>query len=71
LESLRLALEYNVKTIAFPNISTGIYNFPKDKAAAIAIDTITHFEETASIDKVLFVCYDEENYALYKKLLKQ
>ncbi len=41
--SLQLAVDNNIKTIAFPNISTGIYGFPKDKAATIAVDTVREF----------------------------
>ncbi|GAA3940931.1 O-acetyl-ADP-ribose deacetylase [Chitinophaga oryziterrae] len=68
--SLRLAVENNVRTIAFPNISTGIYHFPKNKAAAIAIQTVTTFlEKNESIKEVIFVCFDTENYELYKSLL--
>jgi O-acetyl-ADP-ribose deacetylase (regulator of RNase III) len=69
--SLKIAIENGVKTIAFPNISTGIYNFPKDKAAEIAIKTVNDFlRGHPQIDKVLFVCFDEENYSIYKKLLE-
>jgi len=68
--SLKLALENHIKTIAFPNISTGIYHFPKDKAADIAIQTVSDFLSThKQIEKVLFVCFDEENYTIYKELL--
>lgn len=67
--SLQLALEYQVKTIAFPNISTGIYHFPKDKAAAIAIDAIRDFKNSTSFDTILFVCFDKENYDLYAQAL--
>ncbi|HWD90252.1 MAG TPA: O-acetyl-ADP-ribose deacetylase [Mucilaginibacter sp.] len=68
--SLKLAIENEVKTIAFPNISTGIYHFPKDKAADIAIHTVNDFLSThKQIEKVLFVCFDEENYAIYKQIL--
>jgi O-acetyl-ADP-ribose deacetylase (regulator of RNase III) len=68
--SLKIAIENGVKTIAFPNISTGIYHFPKDKAAEIAIQTVRDFlSEHSQIEKVIFVCFDEENYAIYKKLL--
>lgn len=67
--SLRLAVENNVHTIAFPNISTGIYHFPKDRAAAIALNTVNAFlAATGSTMKVLFVCFDEENYNIYKKV---
>ncbi|GAA4324224.1 O-acetyl-ADP-ribose deacetylase [Mucilaginibacter gynuensis] len=68
--SLRLAVENNVKMIAFPNISTGIYHFPKDKAAEIAIATVKDFlAENDSIEQVIFVCFDNENYGLYERLI--
>lgn len=68
--SLLLADQLNVKVIAFPNISTGIYKFPKELAAKIAIDTVQHFN-TVSIVKVLFVCFDQENKDIYKRLLNE
>lgn len=67
--SLNLAIKNGVKTIAFPNISTGIYHFPKDKAAEIAIQTVKDFERSVEIEKVVFVCFDDENYQIYKSLL--
>lgn len=68
--SLKLAVENGVKTIAFPNISTGIYRFPKDKAAKIAVDAVTQFlAQQPEIEKVIFVCFDDENYNLYANLL--
>lgn len=66
---LELAVENNIKTIAFPNISTGIYHFPKDKAATIAIETVSNFTQKDKIDEVVFVCFDEENYDLYQEIL--
>lgn len=70
--SLKLAVENGVKTIAFPNISTGIYHFPKPEAADIAIETVADFLSTdATIRKVLFVCFDNDNYGLYKQRLGQ
>lgn len=70
--SLKLAVENKVKTIAFPNISTGIYHFPKDKAAETAIKTVKDFLSAhQQIDKVIFVCFDEENYGIYKKILSE
>lgn len=66
--SLKLAKEHRVKSIAFPNISTGIYKFPKEKAALIAIKTV---KQNPLIDKVIFVCYDDENYRIYKKILDE
>lgn len=69
--SLTLAVENKVKTIAFPNISTGIYHFPKDEAAQIAIRTVEDFlAHHDQIEKVVFVCFDEENYQIYRSLLQ-
>lgn len=67
--SLQLAEEHNLETIAFPNISTGIYKFPKQLAAEIAIKTVTNYKSN-SIKEVIFVCFDDENYAIYNKILK-
>ncbi|MCR4032805.1 MULTISPECIES: O-acetyl-ADP-ribose deacetylase [Flavobacterium] len=67
--SLNLAVENGIKTIAFPNISTGIYHFPKDKAAEIAVKAVKDFNKISEIDKVLFVCFDDENYQIYKSIL--
>lgn len=69
INSLKLAEKNQIKTIAFPNISTGVYRFPKDKAAEIAIKTVGNYlAENESIEKVIFVCFDEENYNLYSSL---
>ena len=69
--SLTLAVRHNLSSIAFPNISTGIYGYPKDKAAGIAITAVTEFlDQDELITKVYFVCFDEENYQLYKSLIK-
>ncbi len=68
--SLQLAIENNCKTIAFPNISTGVYRFPKEAAAEIAIrETHKFLENIKSIEKVLFVCFDDENFGIYQDKL--
>lgn len=67
--SLKLAESLDVKTIAFPNISTGVYRFPKDLAAKIAIDEVRNFKSEI-IQKVIFVCFDDDNEEIYKKLLR-
>lgn len=68
--SLKLAVENNIKTIAFPNISTGIYGFPKQLASQIALKTVQNFlSANSKISKVLFVCFDEENFQLYNEAL--
>jgi O-acetyl-ADP-ribose deacetylase (regulator of RNase III) len=68
--SLQLAINHQIKHIAFPNISTGVYGFPKELAAEIALGTTLNFLEgnTAEL-QVLFVCFDEENYFIYKSKL--
>lgn len=69
--SLTLAVENKIHSIAFPNISTGIYHFPKDKAAQIAVATVNEFlNENETILEVVFVCFDDENYNLYDAILK-
>lgn len=67
--SLDLAIEHHLKTIAFPSISTGIYHFPKEEAATIALHAVQHFAHKEAFEKILFVCFDEENYRIYEKLL--
>ena len=67
--SLKLALANNIKTIAFPTISTGVYGYPKKEAAQIAIKTVYDFTENGAIEEVIFVCFDEENYTIYANLL--
>lgn len=68
--SLQLAVEHQVETIAFPNISTGVYHFPKEKAAQIAIDTVLEFLEiNQGIKEVVFVCFDDENFEIYQNFI--
>jgi len=67
--SLRLALEHGVKTIAFPNISTGVYGYPKREAAEAAVDEVAKFlSEDTQLEKVIFVCFNEDNYEIYREL---
>jgi O-acetyl-ADP-ribose deacetylase (regulator of RNase III) len=69
-KSLLLAAEAGLTSIAFPNISTGVYGYPKEEAANIAFKTVAGvLEETPVIKKVVFVCFDRENYGLYEKLM--
>lgn len=68
--SLNLAMGNGLKSIAFPNISTGVYGFPKDLASSIAIETTRNFlNSQKSTIEVTFVCFDDENYNLYEKKL--
>jgi O-acetyl-ADP-ribose deacetylase (regulator of RNase III) len=69
--SLKLAVENKIKTIAFPAISTGVYHFPLERATKIAVTEVKNFlEKKESIEKVIFVCFDEETYSVYNKMLK-
>lgn len=68
--SLQLAVDHGCKTIAFPNISTGVYGYPKDQAVQVAVQTTRSFLATdTSLAHVIFVVFDEENYQLYRQLL--
>jgi O-acetyl-ADP-ribose deacetylase len=68
--SLSLAKENKFKRIAFPSISTGVYGFPKDLAAVIAVNETKRFISKSSYpEKVIFVTYDDEGYEIYRKLL--
>jgi O-acetyl-ADP-ribose deacetylase len=71
LHSLQLAAEHGLRSVAFPNISTGVYRFPKAQAAQIAIDTVQAFaqQHTGPIEEVIFVCFDAENAELYEERL--
>lgn len=70
LNSLQLAEKYNLLSVAFPNISTGIYGYPKKEAAQIAIRTTKSFlEQDHLLQKIYFVCFDEENFLHYTSLL--
>jgi O-acetyl-ADP-ribose deacetylase (regulator of RNase III) len=69
-KSLLLAQEEGLESVAFPNISTGVYGYPKDKAAAVAIAAVREtLPSTPAIKHVVFVCFDSGNYTLYRKLL--
>ncbi|MEZ5197330.1 MAG: O-acetyl-ADP-ribose deacetylase [Bacteroidales bacterium] len=70
LNCLRLAVEYKCMTIAFPNISTGVYRFPKKLAAEIATDEVNRFLQNADLfEEVIFVAFDDINFNIYSKIL--
>jgi len=71
-QSLRIASEKGIKTIAFPNISTGVYGYPKQEAAKIAFETVqSYLTDYPEIEKVIFCCFDEENFGIYNNLNNQ
>lgn len=68
--SLRLAEEHGCRSVAFPSISTGVYAFPLDLAAPIALTTIRDFLDTAAVvETVTMVCYDPQTLAAYRQAL--
>lgn len=70
--SLKLAKENNIKTIAFPAISTGVYAFPLDRAADIAIHEVLNFlKNDDTIEKVIFAQFSDKAYKLYEDKLKE
>ncbi len=67
--SLKLAVERDIRTIAFPAISTGAYRFPLERATRIALEEVKRFlEQNDAIEKVLFVCYTPRCYNTYQRL---
>lgn len=68
--SLRLASAHNLTSIAFPNVSTGVYGFPKELAAPIAIKEVKAFmAQNPTFRQVIFVAFDDENFRIYQNLL--
>ena len=70
--SLGLAVKHNIRTIAFPSISTGIYAFPVERAAKIAVDTVDKFlkENPGLFDTVLWVLFDDKTEAVYREAVQ-
>ena len=67
--SMDLARQHAATSIAFPAISTGIYRFPKDRAAAIAIATVREAGPLSGVERVLFCCFDLTTEELYRTLV--
>lgn len=68
--SLAVTEQYPIRTIAFPSISTGIYGYPVELAAPVAVREVTRYlEEHDHLDTVVFVCFGNETYAAYLHLL--
>jgi O-acetyl-ADP-ribose deacetylase (regulator of RNase III) len=68
--SLQLAAEHGISNIAFPSISTGVYGYPIEKAAQVAIAAVRqHFQDSSSIDEVVFCCFSRKDLDVYEELL--
>ena len=70
IECLKAAEKNNIKSIAFCCISTGEFHFPRERAAEIAIDTVTEYLKNAEIERVIFNVFQDRDKELYEKLLK-
>ena len=69
--SLMLAVEKDIRTIAFPAISTGVYGFPTARAAKIAVKTVKIFlDENESLERIIFACFDEKTLSIYERALQ-
>ena len=69
--SLHLAAAHGCVSIAFPNIGTGVYGFPKEAAARVATRAVEGFiKDRRGFRKICYVCFDGENYEIYARLLK-
>jgi O-acetyl-ADP-ribose deacetylase (regulator of RNase III) len=69
-KSLLLAQAEGLESVAFPNISTGVYGYPKKAAAETAVGAVKEtLPQTPAVKRVIFVCFDDENYRLYKALM--
>lgn len=70
--SLKLAMNHHIRTIAFPSISTGVYSFPVERAANIAVSTVAAFlkEHPGQLDMVLWVLFDDHTEKAYQKAVE-
>jgi O-acetyl-ADP-ribose deacetylase (regulator of RNase III) len=68
---LELATQHNVRSIAFPAISTGVYHFPPARAARIAIDTVREHVGQSGVQVVKFVCFGSDTLDIYEKILAE
>jgi O-acetyl-ADP-ribose deacetylase (regulator of RNase III) len=70
-ESLALAAAYNLRSVSFPSISTGVYGYPVENAASVAISTVKEFLKIGviSLKEIVFVLFDARTYSTYAQQL--
>lgn len=70
---LEIATEHGLTSVAFPNISTGIYGYPKELACSVAVQSVQDFikNRPTSVQDIQFVCFDDENFRLYRQQLTE
>jgi O-acetyl-ADP-ribose deacetylase (regulator of RNase III) len=72
LRSMEVAAQYGIAELAFPSISTGVYGYPKDLAAKIAVGTVrSSMQELPSIRRVIFCCFSDSDLQVYERLLRE
>ena len=72
MESLKVAVENNLKSVSFPSISTGVYSYPLPEASRVAIGAVVDFlSKNASLEEVVFVLFDSRTFAAYKQALEE
>ncbi|WIF93986.1 O-acetyl-ADP-ribose deacetylase [Caminicella sporogenes] len=69
--SLKLAHKYNIKTIAFPSISTGVYGYPKEKACIVALNAVKEMLDKLNFEEIRFILFSKYDFAIYKKTINQ
>lgn len=68
INSLKLAEQNHLKSIAFPAIATGTYGYPKEEAAKIAINTVIEYLKHSNLNKIIFVLHSKEDYQIYQRI---
>ncbi|RKD23645.1 O-acetyl-ADP-ribose deacetylase (regulator of RNase III), contains Macro domain [Caminicella sporogenes DSM 14501] len=69
--SLKLAHKYNIKTIAFPSISTGVYGYPKEKACIVALNAVKEMLDKLNFEEIRFILFSKYDFDIYKKTINQ